>query len=76
VLIESHLKWIKDIERQNVTLQYPIIADENKSCWLYDMIHPMQMILLQYVLFCIGADKSEINFNISLWEEILMSYFA
>jgi alkyl hydroperoxide reductase subunit AhpC len=30
--LESHLKWIKDIEEtQNVTLQYPIIADENKE---------------------------------------------
>jgi alkyl hydroperoxide reductase subunit AhpC len=40
--LESHLKWIKDIEEvQNVTLQYPIIADENKEVAnLYDMIHP------------------------------------
>jgi alkyl hydroperoxide reductase subunit AhpC len=37
--LESHLKWIKDIEEvQNVTLQYPIIADENKEVAnLYDM---------------------------------------
>jgi alkyl hydroperoxide reductase subunit AhpC len=35
-------QWIKDIEEvQNVTLQYPIIADENKEVAnLYDMIHP------------------------------------
>lgn len=40
--LESHLRWIKDIEEtQNVTLQYPIIADENKTVAdLYDMIHP------------------------------------
>jgi alkyl hydroperoxide reductase subunit AhpC len=39
--LESHLKWIKDIEEtQNVTLQYPIIADENKEVNLFDMIHP------------------------------------
>jgi alkyl hydroperoxide reductase subunit AhpC len=40
--LESHLKWIKDIEEtQNVTLQYPIIADESKTVAnLYDMIHP------------------------------------
>jgi alkyl hydroperoxide reductase subunit AhpC len=40
--LDSHLKWIKDIEEiQNVTLQYPIIADENKEVAnLYDMIHP------------------------------------
>lgn len=40
--LESHIKWIKDIEEtQNVTLQYPIIADESKTVAnLYDMIHP------------------------------------
>ncbi|MBE0390914.1 alkyl hydroperoxide reductase subunit AhpC [Flavobacterium sp. 7E] len=40
--VASHLKWIKDIEEtQNVTLQYPIIADEDKFVAnLYDMIHP------------------------------------
>jgi alkyl hydroperoxide reductase subunit AhpC len=40
--LESHMEWIKDIEEvQNVTLQYPIIADENKEVAnLYDMIHP------------------------------------
>ncbi|MBU2061390.1 peroxiredoxin [Flavobacterium frigidarium] len=40
--VESHHKWIKDIEEtQNVTLQYPIIADESKEVAnLYDMIHP------------------------------------
>lgn len=40
--LESHLKWIKDIEEtQNVTLQYPIIADESRTVAnLYDMIHP------------------------------------
>jgi alkyl hydroperoxide reductase subunit AhpC len=36
------MEWIKDIEEvQNVTLQYPIIADESKEVAnLYDMIHP------------------------------------
>lgn len=40
--VASHLKWIKDIEEtQNVTVQYPIIADEDKFVAnLYDMIHP------------------------------------
>jgi alkyl hydroperoxide reductase subunit AhpC len=51
--LESHLKWIKDIEEvQNVTLQYPIIADENKEVAnLYDMIHQMQMIASLFVPF-------------------------
>jgi alkyl hydroperoxide reductase subunit AhpC len=39
--LESHMEWIKDIEEvQNVTLQYPIIADEKEVANLYDMIHP------------------------------------
>jgi alkyl hydroperoxide reductase subunit AhpC len=51
--LESHLKWIKDIEEtQNVTLQYPIIADENKEVYnLFDMIHPNADDTLPYVLY-------------------------
>ncbi|NQX81372.1 MAG: peroxiredoxin [Flavobacteriaceae bacterium] len=39
--LESHLDWIKDInETQNVTVNFPIIADNDKSISeLYDMIH-------------------------------------
>lgn len=58
--LESHLKWIKDIEEiQNVTLQYPIIADEEKKVAdLYDMIHP-NASETQTVrsVFIIGTDK-------------------
>ena len=38
----SHNEWIKDInETQNTTVNFPIIADENKKVSsLYDMIHP------------------------------------
>jgi len=40
--VESHKGWIKDInETQNTTVNFPIIADENKTVAnLYDMIHP------------------------------------
>lgn len=40
--VESHNKWIGDInETQNVSVQFPIIADEDKKVSnLYDMIHP------------------------------------
>ncbi len=40
--LESHKGWIKDInETQNTTVDYPIIADEDrKVSTLYDMIHP------------------------------------
>lgn len=39
---ESHAEWIKDInETQNTTVNFPIIADEDKKVsTLYDMIHP------------------------------------
>ena len=40
--LASHKGWVKDIEEtQNVKLNYPIIADEDKNVsTLYDMIHP------------------------------------
>ncbi len=40
--IESHAGWVGDIEEtQNVTLDYPILADADRSVSdLYDMIHP------------------------------------
>lgn len=40
--VESHKGWIKDInETQNTTVNFPIIADEDrKIADLYDMIHP------------------------------------
>ncbi|HEY9761181.1 MAG TPA: peroxiredoxin [Trichocoleus sp.] len=40
--VESHKGWINDInETQNTTVNYPIIADEDKKVAdLYDMIHP------------------------------------
>lgn len=40
--IDSHKEWVKDInETQNTTLNYPIIADDDKKVSeLYDMIHP------------------------------------
>lgn len=58
--LESHLKWIKDIEEtQHVTLQYPIIADENKTVAnLYDMIHPnANETFTVRSVFIIGPDK-------------------
>ena len=58
--LESHLKWIKDIEEtQNVTLKYPIIADESKKVAnLYDMIHPnANETFTVRSVFIIGPDK-------------------
>lgn len=39
---DSHNGWIKDInETQNTTVNFPIIADEDRNvATLYDMIHP------------------------------------
>jgi alkyl hydroperoxide reductase subunit AhpC len=40
--LESHLRWIKDIEdTQNVKMNFPIVADpDQKVASLYEMIHP------------------------------------
>jgi len=40
--LDSHNEWVKDIEEtQNVKMNFPIIADENRQvAELYDMIHP------------------------------------
>jgi len=40
--LDKHLLWIKDInETQHCTVDFPIIADENREvATLYDMIHP------------------------------------
>ncbi len=40
--VDSHGKWVKDInETQNTTVNFPILADDDKSVsTLYDMIHP------------------------------------
>ena len=40
--VERHTGWINDInETQNVTVGFPIIADEDRTVAnLYDMIHP------------------------------------
>lgn len=57
---ESHREWIKDInEVQNTTVNFPIIADENKKVsTLYDMIHPnADSNLTVRSVFIIGNDK-------------------
>ena len=40
--VDKHHGWINDInETQNVTVEFPIIADEDKNvAGLFDMIHP------------------------------------
>ncbi|HEX9600344.1 MAG TPA: redoxin domain-containing protein, partial [Mariniflexile sp.] len=58
--LESHEGWIKDInETQNTTVNFPIIADEDKKVSeLYDMIHPnaSDKFTVRSV-FVIGDDK-------------------
>ena len=58
--LDSHLKWIKDInETQNTTVNCPIIADEDKHVAnLYDMLHPnaSDKFTVRSV-FIIGSDK-------------------
>lgn len=58
--VESHKSWIKDInETQHTTVNFPIIADEDKKVSeLYDMIHPNsnENFTVRSV-FIIGNDK-------------------
>lgn len=58
--LESHKGWIKDInETQNTTVNFPIIADEDrKVSELYDMIHPNanEKFTVRSV-FVVGPDK-------------------
>ena len=58
--LDSHHGWIKDInETQNTTVDYPIIADPDKTvAMLYDMIHPnaSEKATVRSV-FIIGPDK-------------------
>jgi alkyl hydroperoxide reductase subunit AhpC len=58
--LESHHKWVPDIEEVNsVKMNFPIIADpEKKVALLYDMIHPnaSEKATVRSV-FVIGPDK-------------------
>ncbi len=59
--IESHHEWIKDInEVQQTTVNFPIIADEDKKVsGLYDMIHPnADDNLTVRSVFIIAPDKT------------------
>ena len=59
--VDSHHGWIKDInETQNTTVNFPIIADEDKKvATLYDMIHPKaDNTLTVRSVFIIAPDKS------------------
>jgi len=58
--IASHHGWVKDInETQNTTVNFPIIADEDrKVAELYDMIHPnADSKLTVRSVYVIGNDK-------------------
>jgi alkyl hydroperoxide reductase subunit AhpC len=58
--IDKHHGWKKDInETQNCSVEFPIIADENKVvAGLYDMIHPnASETFTVRSLFVIGPDK-------------------
>ena len=58
--IDKHHGWISDInETQNVNVDFPIIADEDRNvATLYDMIHPNASATATVrSLFVIGPDK-------------------
>ena len=58
--MRDHRAWVKDIEEtQAVTMNYPIIADENRNvARLYEMIHPKaDSKATVRTVFIIGPDK-------------------
>ncbi|MBC7827074.1 MAG: peroxiredoxin [Chitinophagaceae bacterium] len=58
--LDKHLGWVKDInETQNCSVDFPIIADENRTVAnLYGMIHPnASETFTVRSLFIIGPDK-------------------
>lgn len=58
--LDKHFGWRNDInETQNCTVDFPIIADENREvATLYDMIHPNASATATVrSLFIIGPDK-------------------
>jgi len=58
--MDKHLGWVKDInETQHVTVEFPLIADEDKKVAnLYGMIHPnASETFTVRSLFIIGPDK-------------------
>ncbi len=58
--LDKHHGWINDInETQNTTVNFPIIADEDRTvATLYDMIHPNASATATVrSLFVIGPDK-------------------
>ena len=58
--LDRHVGWVKDInETQNVTVGFPIIADEDRTVAnLYGMIHPnASETFTVRSLFVIGPDK-------------------
>ena len=58
--LDSHKSWINDInETQNCTVNYPIIADPDRTVAnLYDMIHPNALDNMTVrSVFVIGPDK-------------------
>lgn len=58
--LEQHMQWVNDInETQHVEVNFPIIADENRTiAELYDMIHPNASATATVrSLFIIGPDK-------------------
>lgn len=59
--LDKHTGWINDInETQNCTVDFPIIADEDRNvATLYDMIHPNASATATVrSLFIIGPDKT------------------
>ena len=58
--LEEHRGWIKDIEEtQNVTVNFPLIADgDKKVAELYGMLHPAETFNLVLIRCCYVIDPA------------------
>src|SRR5690554_4773833 len=57
--VESHNKWIGDInETQNVSVQFPIIADEDKKDRKSTRLNSSH-VRISYAVFCLKKKKKE-----------------
>ncbi|HBQ98942.1 MULTISPECIES: peroxiredoxin [unclassified Roseofilum] len=65
--VESHKGWIGDInETQKTTINYPILADEDKKVSdLYDMIHPESLNSLTVRTVFIIDPQKKLRLNIT-----------
>ena len=71
---DSHHLWAKDIEEtQGTALNFPVIADKDKTVAdLYDMIHPNASDTFTVrSVFVVGPDK-KVKLNLNYYVQVLI----